>query len=176
MDDYFIVYIGFIAEALASSALIYIAVYFAQKENKNDVLSLSKIALGILSVAVLVGTTRIMCAILFGGEDFVELDGLGILFFIFLPIAYSYFMNNKLKAKKGFGTNKLVEKFDEIVGKNIIEENDLEFYITAKNEIKNNKKNEGLWIKCFAENDGDNSKTEAAYIKKRVTQLKADAV
>lgn len=175
MDAYLTVYFGFIAEALAASALFYLAIYFAQKDNKDDVLSYLNITIGISSVAFLVGTLRILCVIIFGGEDFVELDGLGLVFFVFLPLAFSYFINKKIK-ENGFLAKNISKRFEADVRKDTEEESDLQFYITAMNEINNENKNEGLWIKCFAESDGDISKSEALYIRQRVNQLKSELV
>jgi hypothetical protein len=40
-------------------------------------------------------------------------------------------------------------------------------------ELRSNALKQGLWVKAFAEADGDNAKAQAAYIRYRVTELKA---
>ena len=43
-------------------------------------------------------------------------------------------------------------------------------YAEVAKELKENR-NEGVWLKAFTENDGDETKTKIAYTKKRVTDL-----
>ena len=58
----------------------------------------------------------------------------------------------------------------------VTQDEDLSSYIQAMSEIRSNNKEEGLWIKCFAENDGDTARTEAAYIKYRVNKINSNAI
>ena len=42
--------------------------------------------------------------------------------------------------------------------------------IFQQKELQENR-NEGVWLKAFTENDGDETKTKIAYTKKRVQEL-----
>ena len=44
----------------------------------------------------------------------------------------------------------------------------------AFEEINSESKNSGLWAKCFSETNGDENKTKALYLQKRVGQLRMD--
>jgi len=46
-------------------------------------------------------------------------------------------------------------------------------YAAIATELRNGATNEGLWTRLFAECDGDENKTKAAYIKQRAEKLKA---
>ena len=46
-------------------------------------------------------------------------------------------------------------------------------YAQVAKELKENR-NEGIWLKAFTENDGDETKTKIAYTKKRVDILIED--
>ena len=48
---------------------------------------------------------------------------------------------------------------------------DNNIYLSAMNELKENR-DDAVWAKCFAENNGDIHKAEASYINKRVISLK----
>lgn len=99
MSDYLSVYIEFIAQAVAASALFYSLFHFSQK-SKEVGLSKGDLGLGIIIVAVLVGTVRILCVLLFGGKDYVALEGgFNIVFSFLLPLALAYFVNKRIKEK-----------------------------------------------------------------------------
>ena len=48
---------------------------------------------------------------------------------------------------------------------------DDEIYAAIATELKNGATNEGLWIRLFAEYDGDENRTKVAYIKQRAEKL-----
>ncbi len=56
------------------------------------------------------------------------------------------------------------------------EEIDLARYKTAAAEVDSSSRDEGLWIKAFAESGGDEKNSRAMYIKLRVEQLRRNAV
>ena len=47
-------------------------------------------------------------------------------------------------------------------------------YEIVAEELRSNSLKQGLWVKAFAEADGDDSKARAAYIRHRVAQLEAE--
>lgn len=46
-----------------------------------------------------------------------------------------------------------------------------DLYLRAMSELDTGQQDKGLWARCFAETDGDLSKTKAAYIRRRVEIL-----
>jgi hypothetical protein len=58
--------------------------------------------------------------------------------------------------------------------KNDITVNKNELYEQIWREIEENKTDIGLWAKCFASCEGDENKTKALYVNKRVVDLKTD--
>jgi hypothetical protein len=48
---------------------------------------------------------------------------------------------------------------------------DNDFYLKAMAELDHGQQDKGLWARCFAEADGDDSKAKAAYIRRRVEIL-----
>ena len=48
---------------------------------------------------------------------------------------------------------------------------DSDFFLKAMNELDHGSRNDALWARCFAESDGDESKTKALYIKFRAADL-----
>lgn len=53
---------------------------------------------------------------------------------------------------------------------------ELEAYRLVAQEFAEGKRDEGLWLKCFAEAEGDENKTKANYTKLRVVELQQDSV
>lgn len=49
--------------------------------------------------------------------------------------------------------------------------NETELYEVVAEEIESNDLNKGLWMKAFANSDGDSQKQKALYIKYRVQNL-----
>ncbi len=52
---------------------------------------------------------------------------------------------------------------------------DEEYYAAVAEELRSNIKSEGLWLKAWAEMQGNESATKALYIKLRVASLKDEA-
>jgi hypothetical protein len=58
--------------------------------------------------------------------------------------------------------------------KDEIQVNESEIYEQVWKEIEKNKTDIGLWAKCFASCEGDENKTKALYIKKRISVIKKE--
>lgn len=52
--------------------------------------------------------------------------------------------------------------------------NDIDFWEMALDEVDGDERKKGLWAKLYAENDGDELKIKAAYLKVRVKEIKDD--
>jgi hypothetical protein len=94
---------------------------------------------------------------------------------LFGGLTYAYFIFKALVEVGFIKLRSLNEKSItkiEII-KNNASDDDSFLYLNAINELRENR-NEGLWAKCFAENNGDNPKAEAAYIRSHV-QLSKNA-
>lgn len=48
-------------------------------------------------------------------------------------------------------------------------------YSQALEEAQSGERNKGLWAKCFAQNDGDENKAKAQYVRERVEKIQADS-
>lgn len=59
---------------------------------------------------------------------------------------------------------------------NINDDDDVEFYLTATQEAEGKDRNEALWAKCMAINEGDEKKAKYNYINKRVKTLKKELI
>jgi len=57
---------------------------------------------------------------------------------------------------------------------NSLNENDEVFWEQASAELNSSNRNEGLWAKCFAESNGDETKAKAQYLSSKVAKLKAE--
>ena len=51
-------------------------------------------------------------------------------------------------------------------------DDDDKFFLIVAKELAIGRKDEALWARAFAENDGDNTKTKASYIRMRVSRLR----
>lgn len=75
-----------------------------------------------------------------------------------------------VRTKKGIKT----AKHRATLGPRLTE---LQAFEMAAADLKNGQRKEGLWSKCYSENDGDEQKTTACYIKSRTAQIRAqDAI
>jgi hypothetical protein len=75
-----------------------------------------------------------------------------------------------VRTKKGIRT----AKHRATLGPRITE---LQAFEMAAADLKNGQKKEGLWSKCYSENDGHEQKTTACYLKTRTAQIRAqDAI
>jgi len=64
------------------------------------------------------------------------------------------------------------EKFNTLSSKSDV--NDIDFWEMALDEFDGDERKKGLWAKLYAENDGDESKIKASYLKIRVKEIKND--
>lgn len=97
LSSYTSVTIGFIAEAFFASFLTTLIVFHFKDRAKKKKISFKYKLLTALSVAVLIGLTRILLVFLMGGKGIVNLDSgslLQILFFLVLPLVYSLILYN----------------------------------------------------------------------------------
>jgi hypothetical protein len=65
---------------------------------------------------------------------------------------------------------------EALAQQNIVEVNDEKLWERAAVELNSDAKNEGLWIKCFAESNGDEAKAKAMYLKEAVKRLSSNTV
>jgi uncharacterized RDD family membrane protein YckC len=65
------------------------------------------------------------------------------------------------------------EKLD-IKIQNEVQKNESKFYEQIWKEIDKNKTDVGLWAKCFADCEGDENKTKALYVNKKIATLKEE--
>jgi hypothetical protein len=85
------------------------------------------------------------------------------------PVSNTYLKKNTVK-KLSTQSNKDILKVNE--EKNIVATNENELYEQVWQEFEENKVDIGLWTKCFSTCEGDENKTKALYVNKRVLILK----
>ena len=68
------------------------------------------------------------------------------------------------------------QTFSDSIEEDNFEINEDDLYEQAWIEVENNTQVKRLWAKAFAQNDGDEDKAKAAYLKFRVSDLKKDAL
>ena len=86
------------------------------------------------------------------------------------------FGKDKQKCIKILGGRENIKKHlkrfnDKVIGINLDDKNDEQYYIEALGEIKSGKIKSGLMIKCEVASDGNQSKAQSLYIKTRVKQI-----